>query len=72
MDVKLPKVKKSAVFEDNEEKIQYLVDNCLINKAEGLYKTGTIIANCMVVLEGREAHSRIRETGEGGSGIEKG
>ncbi len=52
MDVKLPKVKKTAVFHDNEEKIQYLVENRLINKAGGLYKTGTIVANCSVVLEG--------------------
>jgi hypothetical protein len=40
MDVKLPKVKKNAVFEDNEEKIQYLVENHLINKAGGFYKRG--------------------------------
>jgi hypothetical protein len=26
--------------------------NCLINKAGGLYKMGTIVANCSVVLEG--------------------
>lgn len=52
MDVKLPKVKKSVVFKDNEEKIQiqYFVDNRLINKAGGLYKMGTIVANCSVVL----------------------
>ena len=43
------KVKKTAVFEDNEEKIQYLVENRLINKARGLYKMGTIVANCSVV-----------------------
>ena len=52
MDVKLPKVKAAAVFENNEEKIKYLVENRLINKAGGLYKTGTIVANCSVVLEG--------------------
>ena len=52
MDVKLPKVKAAAAFENNEEKIKYLVENRLINKAGGLYKTGTIVANCSVVLEG--------------------
>ncbi len=54
MDVKLPKVKAAVVFEDNEEeKINYLVENRLINKAGGgAYKTGTIFANCSVVLEG--------------------
>jgi len=52
MDVKLPKVKAAAAFENNEEKIDYLVENRLINKAGGLYKTGTIVANCSVVLEG--------------------
>jgi hypothetical protein len=52
LDVKLQKVKAAAAFEDNEAKIQYLVENCLINKAGGLYKTGTIVANCHVVNEG--------------------
>ncbi len=52
MDVKLPKVKKTVVFEDNKEKIQYLVENRLINKAGGLYKTGKIVENCSVVLKG--------------------
>jgi hypothetical protein len=72
MDVKLPKVKAAAVFEDNEEKINYLVENRLINKAGGLYKTGTIVANCSVVLEGGKASGGVREEGKGGSGNEEG
>jgi hypothetical protein len=52
MDLKLPKVKAAAVFEDNEEKINRLVEIRLINKAGGLYKTGTIVVNCTVALEG--------------------
>ncbi len=64
MDVKLPKVKKSAVFEDNKEKIQYLVDNHLINKGGGLYKTGTIVTNCSVVLEGGRHIAELEKQGK--------
>jgi hypothetical protein len=35
LDVKLLKVKAAAAFKNNEAKIQYLVENCLINKAGG-------------------------------------
>ncbi len=52
LDVKLLKVKAAAAFEDKEAKIQYLVENCLIDKAGGLYKTGTIVANCHAVNKG--------------------
>jgi len=51
MDVKLPKVKKAGVFEDNKARIQYLVDNRCMNKAGGLFKTGLLVANCQVVNE---------------------
>jgi hypothetical protein len=49
MDVKLPKVKKAMAFEDNEAKIQHLMENRCMNKAGGLFKTGLIVANCDVV-----------------------
>jgi hypothetical protein len=52
MDLKLPQVTAAAVFEDNKEKINQLVENRLINKVGGPYKTGMIVANCSVVLEG--------------------
>ena len=51
LDCELSKVKKKAVFRDNEAQIQQIVDNKLLNKAGGLYKTGLIVANCRVVLE---------------------
>ena len=49
MDVKLPKVKKMMVFKDNKAKIQHLMENCCMNKAGGLFKTGLIVTNCDVV-----------------------
>ncbi len=53
------------VFEDNKEKIQYLVDNYLINKAGEFYKMRTIVANCSVVLEGgrciAELEKKVKE-----------
>ena len=39
------------MFEDNEARIQYLVDNRCMNKACGLFKTGLIVVNCHVVNE---------------------
>ena len=51
MDDKLSKAKKAAVFEDNEARTQYLVDNRCMNEAGGLFKTGLIVANCHVVTE---------------------
>ena len=44
-DIKLPVVSKDVIPEGNEAKIQHIIDNRLINKAGGLYKTGLIIAN---------------------------
>jgi hypothetical protein len=38
-DIEFPKVKVAPVFVDDEEKIKHIVENCLINKAGGLYKT---------------------------------
>ena len=51
LDCELPKVKKKPVFHDEEARIQHIVDNKLLNKAGGLYKTGLIVANCRVVVE---------------------
>jgi hypothetical protein len=51
LDCELPKVKKKPVFHDEEARIQHIVDNKLLNKVGGLYKTGLIIANCRVVVE---------------------
>jgi hypothetical protein len=51
LDCKLPKVKRQSVFRDEEAQIQHIVDNKLLNKAGGLYKTGPIVANCRVVVE---------------------
>jgi hypothetical protein len=51
MDVRLPKAKKAAVFEDNEARIQYLLDNRCMNRPGGLFKTGLIVANCNEVNE---------------------
>jgi hypothetical protein len=39
------------VFHNDEAQIQHIVDNKLLNKAGGLYKTGLIVANCRVVME---------------------
>ena len=58
LDIELPKVKVAPVFVDDEEKIKHIVENRLINKAGGLYKTGLIVANCRVVVE---AAKRIAE-----------
>ena len=38
LDCELSKVKKKAVFRDDEAQIQHIVDNKLLNKAGGLYK----------------------------------
>jgi hypothetical protein len=51
LDCKLPKVKKQPVFCNEEAQIQHIIDNKLLNKARGLYKTGLIIVNCRVVVE---------------------
>ena len=50
-DIELPVVSKDIIPEGNEANIQHIMDNRLINKARGLYKTGLIIANVEVVLE---------------------
>ena len=50
-DTEPPVVSKDIILEGNEAKIQHLINNRLINKAQGLYKTGLIIANAQVVLE---------------------
>ena len=50
-DIEPPVVSKDVIPEGNEAKIQHIIDNRLINKAGGLYKTGLIIANAQVVLE---------------------
>jgi hypothetical protein len=50
-DIEPPVVSKDIIPEGNEAKIQHIIDNRLINKAQGLYKTGLIIANAQVVLE---------------------
>jgi len=60
LDFELPKVKKKPVFRDEETRIQHIVDNKLLNKAGGLYKTGLIVANCRVVVE---AGKRMAESG---------
>ena len=51
LDCELPKVKKKPVFCDEEVRIKHIVDNKLMTKAGGLYKTGLIVANCRVVVE---------------------
>ena len=51
LDVKLPKAKKAMVYEDNEARIQHMIDNRCMNKAGGLFKTGLIVANCLAVNE---------------------
>ena len=51
LDVKLPKAKKAVVYEDNEARIQHMIDNRCMNKAGGLFKTGLIVANCLAVNE---------------------
>ena len=51
LDCELSKVKKKPVFCNDEAQIQHIVDNKLLNKAGGLYKTGLIVANCRVVVE---------------------
>ncbi len=43
---------------DDEAQIQHIVDNKLLNKAGGLYKTSLIVANCRVVVE---AEKRLAE-----------
>jgi hypothetical protein len=58
LDCELPKVKKKPVFHDDKAQIQHIVDNKLLNKAGGLYKTGLIVANCRVVVE---AGKRLEE-----------
>ncbi len=35
MDLKLPKVKAAVVFKDNKEKINHLVENCLLWEGSG-------------------------------------
>ena len=57
-DIELPKVMVAPIFVDDEEKIKHIVENHLINKVGGLYKTGLIVANCRAVVE---AAKRIAE-----------
>ena len=45
-------VKEYMIPEGDKAKIQHIVDNKLINMAGGMYKTGLIVANARVVLEG--------------------
>ena len=52
MLVPMPLSKRfNPVFRNEEVRIQHIVDNKLLNKARGLYKTGLIVANCRVVVE---------------------
>jgi hypothetical protein len=50
-DIELPKVKPAPIFINDKARINYIVENCLINKMGGLDKTGLIVANCRVVVE---------------------
>ena len=40
-----------VVYEDNEARIQHMLNNRCMNKAGGLFKTGLIMANCLAVNE---------------------
>ena len=44
--------KEATIPADEEAQIEHLVANKLINNAGGLFKTGMIVANARVVLEG--------------------
>jgi hypothetical protein len=61
LDCKLPKIKKKPVFCNEEAQIQHIIDNKLLNKAGGLYKTGLIIANCRVVVEAGKRMAELKK-----------
>ena len=54
-------VKKKPVFCNNEAQIQNIVDNKLLNKAGGLYKTGLIVANRRVVVEAGKRLAKLEK-----------
>jgi hypothetical protein len=52
LDVEPVEVEEATIPADKEAQIEHLVASKLINKAGGLFKTGIIVANARVVLEG--------------------
>jgi hypothetical protein len=50
-NIELLMAKPAPVFVNDKDRINHNVDNCLINKVGGFYKTGLIVANCRVVVE---------------------
>ena len=52
LDIAPPEAQHCVIPEGEEAQIEHIVTNKLINKAGGLYKTGLIVANARVVLEG--------------------
>ena len=67
LDCELPKVKKKPNFCNEEAWIQHIIDNNLMNKAGGLFKTGLISDCCKLqsCCGGRDENVRARKEGKG-------
>jgi hypothetical protein len=52
LDVVPNKVEEAEIPSDEEAQMEHLVKNKLINKPGGLFRTGLIVANCRVIMEG--------------------
>ncbi len=67
LDCELPKVKKKPIFCNEEAWIQHIIDNNLMNKAGGLFKTGLISDCCKLqsCCGGRDENVRARKEGKG-------
>jgi hypothetical protein len=71
-DIKLKKAKPATVFINDKARINHIIDNHLINKAGGLYKTGLIVANCRIVVEAAKWVATLKRRAKAAAVIKKG
>jgi hypothetical protein len=59
LDVMPHEAEEAEIPSDDEEaQIEHIVKNKLINKPGGLFRTGLIMANCRVIMEGSKQVTR--------------
>jgi hypothetical protein len=58
LDVMPHEAEEAEIPSDEEAQIEHIVKNKLINKPGGLFRTGLIVANCRVVMEGSKQVTR--------------
>ena len=58
LDVMPHEADEAEIPSNDEAQIEHIVKNKLINKPGGLFRTGLIVANCRIVMEGSKQVTR--------------